>query len=228
MRRNGTALIAAALTAGCGELGVMAMGAESSVAKYVRAEAITGVVIDAGTGKALADAIVAMRFERNNTGHSGPHCFRSMAVKTDAAGRFRFAPWRQENTRANWAIGYVKVYKAGYSIPWQSVQVLPDRETAYRETLEISKVQMRLELTAFSGTDDDRSDQLRRMASQFSCRWQAEFDDSILLYAIRDEITSSSFANQKLPSGYYTNTTWIEDVIRQRDVKRDDSAGGKR
>src|SRR5712691_5878852 len=89
-----------------------------SIAKYVAAEEITGIVADADSGKPIANAIVAMRFERRNTGHGSPHCFRSMAVETDAEGRFRFAPWTQENTRANAASGEVTAYKAGYAVPW--------------------------------------------------------------------------------------------------------------
>src|SRR5215213_616126 len=86
-------------------------------AEYVAAEEITGLVVDAATGKPVPDAVVAIRFERNNTGHSGPHCFRSMAVETNQDGRFRFAPWKQEKTLANYAMGQVKAYKVGYGVP---------------------------------------------------------------------------------------------------------------
>ena len=221
-------VFAAALTASCAEVALMSMGMESSVAKYVASEEMTGVVIDVGTGKPVPGAIVAMAFRRHNTGHSGPHCFRSMAVKTDAAGRFRFTPWKQANTRANWAIGEVTAYKAGYANWGRPLQVLPYRESGYRETLEINKLDMWLQLAAFSGTDSERIEELGRLVGNFTCRWQAEFDDLILLFAIRDETTSSSFANQKLRYGYYTATTWIEDIINRTAPKRDDSSGGKR
>src|SRR6266540_7165556 len=94
-----------------------------SVAKYINAEEITGVVVEADTGKPIVGAVVAIRFVRNNTGHSGEACFRSMAVETDAQGRFRFAPWTQEKTQANATYGDVKAYKAGYAVPWHGVEV---------------------------------------------------------------------------------------------------------
>src|SRR5215213_1407779 len=86
-------------------------------AEYVAAEEITGVVVETATGKPVSGAVVAIRFIRNNTGHSGPHCFRSTAVETNQDGRFSFAPWKQEKTLANYAMGQVKAYKVGYGVP---------------------------------------------------------------------------------------------------------------
>jgi len=194
------------------------------IAKYVTAEEITGVVTDAGTGKPIPNAIVAIRFERNNTGNfGGPHCFRSMAVQTDAEGRFRFKPWTQENTQANVTYGVVTGYKPGYSEPPRPVYVKQSRRSiagmAFSDTISIPKTEVRLELKPFAGGDEDRIQELARLTSNFTCRVRAEFDDMILLLAIRDEIVSSPFAHQKLPSGYYTLTTWIEDVIKRSASK---------
>lgn len=194
------------------------------VAKYVRAEEITGVVVEADTGKPIADAVVAIRFWRNNTGHSGPHCFRSMAVATDAEGRFRFAQWTQENTRANYARGDIKAYKAGYAVPWRAVPVDQSRRSIgdipFSDTITIPKTDVRLELKPFAGTDEQRIDELGRIVSNFTCRWQAEFDDTVLLMRVRDEIVSSPIANIK-PYGWdATVSKWIDRVISSKVPSR--------
>src|SRR6266581_4716748 len=113
------------------------------VAKYVTAEEIIGVVVEADTGKPIAGAVVAIKFVRNNTGHSGPHCFRSMAVEADAEGRFRFAPWTQENTRADVTYGEVTAYKVGYAVPRPGVYVTQSRRTilgiAFSDTIRVPR-----------------------------------------------------------------------------------------
>ena len=72
----------------CGALlGTFAAGMAyaGDVAKHMVAEEIRGVVVAAETGKPIPNAVVAIRFERGNTGHGSPHCFRSMAVAADAS-----------------------------------------------------------------------------------------------------------------------------------------------
>jgi hypothetical protein len=201
-----------------------------NAAKYITAEEITGVVVEAATEKPIPNAIVAIRFERNNTGHSGSHCFRSIAVQSDTEGRFRFAPWRQENTQANATFGQVNAYKAGYAVPWRPVEVAQSNRSiagiAFSDTIRIPKTQVRLELKPFAGSEQERIWELQRVVAHFTCRWRAEFDDMILLFATRDEIMSSPIANQKLPARgatpYHldpTPTQWIEAVIKAKTPK---------
>jgi hypothetical protein len=207
------------------------MAHAGDIAKYVTAEEIIGVVVDADTGKPIPNAIVAIRFERNNTGHSGPHCFRSMAVETDAGGRFRFAPWTQENTRADGTYGDVTAYKAGYAVPWRGVYVTQSRRSIlgipFSDTIRIPKADVRLEMKPFAGSDQERIWELQRLVANFTCRWRAEFDDMILLMRVREEIKSSPIADQKLPARGATPShqdstpsRWIEEVIKHSSVKK--------
>jgi hypothetical protein len=200
------------------------------IAKYVTAEEITGVVVEADTGKPIAGAVVAIKFVRNNTGHSGPHCFRSMAVEADAQGRFRFAPWTQENTRADGTFGELTAYKAGYAVPVRAIYVSQSRRSilgiAFSDTIKIPKTDVRLELKPFAGNDETRMQELRGVAN-FTCRWQAEFDDMILLTSIRDEIKSSPVADQRLTrpgfTPYHLDPTpsqWIDAVIKLNSPKK--------
>ena len=191
----------------------------ADIAKYVTAKEITGVVVDGGTGKPIANAIAAIRFERNNTGHfGGPHCFRSTAVQTDAEGRFRFQSWTQENTHANVTYGVVTGYKSGYSGPVRPVYVKQSLRSvagiAFSNTIRIPTVEVRVELRRFAGGDQERIEELRRLANQFTCRMRAEFDDMILLTSIRNEIASSPLATQKAKDGGYTPLEWIDGVIK--------------
>lgn len=186
-------------------------------AEYVVAEEITGVVVEAEAGKPVPGAVVAMRFERNNTGHSGPHCFRSMAVETNQDGRFRFAPWQQEKTLANYAMGHVTAYKTGYVVPPPTFIKQSNRDVfgiALSDTIKIPKTDLRIELAPFKGDDNARADQLIPLVGQFNCRWQAQFDSALLLRRIREEIVSSPLADFKPNRGDDTTLLkWITAVI---------------
>jgi hypothetical protein len=209
------------------------MAHADDVAKYVTAEEITGVVVEADTGKPIPKAIVAIRFERNNTGHyGGPHCFRSMAVATDAEGRFRFAPWKQGDTRANATYGLVTAYKASYAVPSRDVAVPQSRRSilgiAFSDTITIPKADVRLELKSYAGTDEGRIGELRRLVNQFACRMRAQFDDMVLLTSIREEIASSPIATQKPQEGSYTPLEWIDLAIKHDSSKKLDGAHEKK
>jgi len=203
------------------------------VAKYVTAEEITGVVVEAGTAKPIPNAIVAIRFQRNNTGHSGPHCFRSMAIQADSEGRFRFKSWTQENTQANATYGEISGYKAGYAVPWRGVDVTQSRRTLlgipFSDTITIPRTDVRLKLKPFAGSDQERVWELKRLVALFTCRSRAEFNDSILLMQVREEIRSSPIANQKLPARGATPShldatpsEWIEAISKQDGLKQQD------
>jgi hypothetical protein len=186
------------------------------MAKYVVAEEITGTVVDGETGKAVSGAVVAMRFERNNTGHGSAHCFRSMAVETDADGRFRFAPWKQQDTKANATFGQVTAYKAGYTVPRPLVVKQARRDIAgiaFSDTIKIPASDFRLEVKRFFGSPEQRMQQLGPLLSQFVCRWQAEFDDAKLLTSVSGEIRSTSVADVKMPGGS-TAGKWVEGYLK--------------
>lgn len=194
------------------------MAYAGDVAKHMVAEEIAGVVVDAETGKPIPNAVAAIRFERGNTGHSSPHCFRSMAVEADAQGHFKFPPWTQDNTRADATFGEVTAYKAGYAVPWRWVEIHQATRTIlgipFSDTIKIPRQEARVELKPYVGTDEERIDQLRRLVRFFTCRWQAEFDDRILLTNIKDEITSSPVAHQKPKNGFSTPFDWINAVLK--------------
>jgi hypothetical protein len=189
-------------------------------AKYVTAEEVTGVVVDAESGKPLPGAVVAIRFKRSNTGHAGEHCFRSMAVETQTEGRFRFPAWKQENTRANATIGVVTVYKQGYAQPSRPTLVKQENRSfagiAFSDTIRIPATEIQLSVTPFRGTDEERMQHLRTVVANFSCRWQAESDDRILLTKVKEEIAASPMATQKSRDGGYTPLQWIDAIIKRR------------
>lgn len=192
----------------------------TDMAEHMVAEEIVGVVVEAETGKPIPDAIVAIRFERNNTGHGGPHCFRATAVASDAQGRFRFPPWSQDNTRANFTFGQVTAYKAGYSVFERLADMAEIHQASrtilgipFSDTIKIPRQEVRVELKPYVGTDQKRIEQLARLMSAFTCRWQAVFDDMILLTSIREEIEASPIAHQK-SLGSWTPSNWINDQIK--------------
>lgn len=197
------------------------MAYAGDVAKHMVAEEITGVVVEAETGRPIPNAVVALRFERGNTGHSSPHCFRSMAVAADAQGRFKFPPWTQDNTRADATFGQVTAYKAGYAAPFRLKDMVEIHQSPrsilgipFSDTIKIPRQEARLELKAYVGTDDERIEQLAWYVRFFACRWQAEFDNMILLTSLRDEIASSPVAKQKHGLWAYTPIDWINEVIK--------------
>src|SRR5690242_18207733 len=56
---------------------------------------ITGVVIDASTGRPIADAVVTAKWIGgfSTVAHGGTRCAKGMATTTDASGHFSFSEW---------------------------------------------------------------------------------------------------------------------------------------
>jgi hypothetical protein len=113
------------------------------------------------------------------------------------------------------------VYKRGYSEPVERVLVKQARRTigpiAYSDTITIPKAELRLELKRYAGVEKARLHRLIQLSGIFACRWQAEFDDMLLLLAIRDEIISSPIADQKILGA--DNSTPRELI--ERKIKED-------
>src|SRR6185503_7034394 len=174
-------------------------GGCAQVSPLVTAEAISGIVVETATGRPVENSVAVVRFVRFNAGHQGVHCFRSMAIKTDAAGRFRFSRWRQENTQADSAVGLITAYKARFSVP-QSVRVDSSSGAASRDTIAIPAATVRLTLERATGSEEDRIQELGRLVGNFACRLRAQSDDKSLLLSVRDEIASYPLAQQR-PKG---------------------------
>lgn len=197
-------------------MGIFQSACALQPAENVSADEITGVVLEAATGKPVPGAVVAIRFERNNTGHGGPHCFRSMAVETNSDGRFKFAPWTQQGTLANYAQGVVKAYKIGYAIPLSTFVKQSNRDVlgiAFSDTIKIPKTELRIELEPFNGSAEDRKERIHSLVGEYNCRSRAKFDSAVLFTRIREEIRSSSLADLKLRHSEATFLQWIDDVI---------------
>lgn len=194
----------------------------TDMAEHMVAEEIVGVVVEAETGKPIPDAIVAIRFERNNTGHGGPHCFRSTAVETDAQGHFRFPPWSQDNTRANFTFGQVTAYKAGYSVFERLADMAEIHQASrtilgihFSDTIKIPRHEVRVELKPYVGTEQNRMDQLHRLTSQFTCLWQAHNDNLPLLQMVRQEYVDMPLANIIKPGYFKTVLQGFDELIQR-------------
>lgn len=190
-------------------------------AKRVIADEITGVIVDAGSGKPIPNAVAAIRFERGNTGHGSPHCFRSMAVLADGQGRFKFAAWSQKNTLANGTIGEVVAYKSGYNV--RSADPIYVRQSRraflgvrFSSDIHVPKTDVKVELQPWAGSDEGRMQQILKVAGDFTCRWQAESDDMVLLYSIQEEVRASPIANKTGGERRSTYLEWIDGVISDR------------
>lgn len=192
----------------------------SGVAEKVIAEEITGVVVEKGTGKPVPNAVVMIRFERGNTGHGSPACFRSVATESDANGRFRFEPWTQEDTRADSFYGEISAYKKGYAIPRHEGEYIHHSQRSFlgirfSKNLYIPKTERRVELREWSGTEEDRMEKLRRVAGEFSCGTSTPGMKEFLYMGIRKEILESPLVDKRLddsPGLGFTNRTWIEQA----------------
>ncbi len=186
------------------------------LAKHVIAGEVSGVVIDKETGKPIPDAIVAMRFERGNTGHSSPHCFRSIAVQADEQGRFRFASWSQEKTLANHAYGELVVHKPGYKTR-PSERLLVHEESReflgirYSNDLHLPATTVHIELGPWLGSEAERTSEIFGIAGDFSCVWQAYNDSLPLLLSIREEM--KTLPSAKIETNAYSIYMVMEKKI---------------
>ena len=196
----------------------------SDVAEKVIAKEITGVVVEKATGKPVAGAIVAIRFERYNTGHGSPACFRSIAAETDANGRFRFEPWTQESTRANFFLGQITAYKAGYDMPQDPAEdIRPSRRSLFgirfSDNLHLPKTERRIELLQRSDTEQKRMNELTRVMTWYECGAVEPNNIKLLALAIREEILASPVADKRLDSNPSSSTSrsYIEYIMKRFD-----------
>ena len=170
-------------------------------ARRVIADEITGVIVDAGSGKPISNAVAAIRFERGNTGHGSPVCFRSMAVQADAQGRFKFATWTQENTLANATFGEVVAYKIGYHASRANSVYVPQsrREwmgVRFSSDIHIPKTEVRVELQPWAGMDESRLHQLSKLLGDFLCIESPDPKDYVLEITVLDELAKLPRANK--------------------------------
>lgn len=198
------------------------LGAYSAIsddlAKHVIAAEISGVVIDKESGKPIPSAVVALRFVRNNTGHSSPHCFRSMAVQADAQGRFRFAPWSQENTLANATYGEIVVHKPGYKVrPVEPLFISQSRRELlgirFSNDIHIPKTEVRVELSPWTGIEEERAAQIIKIASDFTCHWQAYSDSSVLAANVLEEMQRYASARIRPDSSSFSKIEVLEHIV---------------
>ena len=192
----------------------------SDIAEKVIAEEITGVVVEEKTGKPVANAIVAIRFERYNTGHGSPSCFRAVATESDENGRYRFEPWTQEKTLANSFLGEIIAYKKGYGISRQNPEYIrhEPRELLgirYRNTLHLPKTERKVVVKEWAGVEEDRMDSLIKTVGDFNCGPTEQNNAKLLALAIRNEILVSPLAKIRSRDSSFTPLRWINEYVEK-------------
>lgn len=157
-------------------------------------ETMDGQVLEEGTGKPVAGAIVVVRWTGNDSsglfdGHGV--CYHVETATTDATGKFHIGRWSDGASTRSFFIGnraiYKEAYKVGYTRPQipsnkpETILVAPVKATAdeYLTGLfhlqgcsgggESTKNLYRLYMTLFEQvkTISERPDQLRRAEEQF-------------------------------------------------------------
>jgi hypothetical protein len=149
--------------------------------------AIKGVVVEEGTGKPIANAVVSAKW---NGGWSsllsgGTICLRAAATRTDEAGRFQFPAFVDGYSSLVAYLVAVLPYKPGYQYiqPGYGLGVRKKILWVFeRDEFEIPATEVRLEMKAFSGSDQQRADFLASFLNSTRCRESAEVSSMGLLY----------------------------------------------
>lgn len=189
---------------------------------------IKGVVVESGTGKPIANAVVSAKWYGgwSSALGGGTVCTKGAAALTDETGRFQFPASVYSHSDVVAFIAELMPYKAGYQdiqrgyaegIRKKTLGLFPASE------FEIPATDLRIEVKAFAGSELDRAEYLRRFLSATWCRESADVVSMGLLYrAMRDEIgrmpppardSKDSLSRRSLPQV-------IEDFIRRTDNPR--------
>lgn len=150
---------------------------------------IAGEVVDAATGKPLANVYVSFLWEagivpRGFTAHNSRDiCYHAAAAITDDAGRFGIEPWVKWTTYSVApTMPIVLVYAPGYVPEHDVLQPRPNGTPSVR-------LHLRYRLWPFTGSVDQRMEMLFGGLANRGCHYGGESQKALfpMLYAIYNE-----------------------------------------
>ena len=143
---------------------------------------VTGQILEAGTKKPIAGAIVLVRWQGvySQVVETKTVCYHVETATTDAEGRYQTAAWKEPPKGSAFSPGprMIDAYKAGYETYWPPGF---DRTQDYKQNIYY--------LAPFKGAREERLKYLRRLLGATNCGTQNESGKNRLplLKALYDE-----------------------------------------
>ena len=123
---------------------------------------VTGQILEAGTKKPIAGAIVLVRWQGvySQVVETKTVCYHVETATTDAEGRYQTAAWKEPPKGSAFSPGprMIDAYKAGYETYWPPGF---DRTQDYKQNIYY--------LAPFKGTREERLKYLERIARSSGC-----------------------------------------------------------
>lgn len=178
----------------------------------------TGVVVDKGTGKPIPQAFVAAKWSGTWTnGHAGNACVKAVAVRTDAAGRFRIEGWTQEHPGLENLLVQVAPYSSGFketatrptqgAFPRKALGLIPLGE------IEIPTADFRVAMTPTQTGTQSRAEELMSYLRSLDCRDGDSAQIKPLYLAVREEIRGlPADVRDRKPAHAYVSGSLLEFV----------------
>lgn len=155
----------------------------------LRAGKVSGVVVEAGSGRPIPGAIAIVRWKGYFPQGRGDVCVRSVAVRTDAAGRFEIGEWQQEKIFGNTAYFDTRAYAPGYAEKVHAASKGGNRFTPFND-VRVPGVEGRSEMVPFGGDHAARLELLQRLLSGTDCRDGDATRSKDFYLAVREEFAA--------------------------------------
>jgi hypothetical protein len=155
---------------------------------------ISGIVVDATTGRPVPEAIVVATWSGGWSGvaTSGTRCANGIAVKSDQNGTFLIPEWTMRHPNLDSLVAVVSAYKVSYENTARGF-VSADPKTLMgfipRGEIEVASARVRVGMQPVQGDDAARAEYLLGFLNSTDCREGSNISGMNPLYkSVRNEI----------------------------------------
>lgn len=156
---------------------------------------ITGTVVEAGSGAPIPGAIVVVKWIGGWSGvaHGGTNCIRSVAARSDAAGRFEIVAWERRypdlQNLAFLAMAHAPAWITSKPLPHGGA--VPFRLLGFPVGgIKVPPTEIRLQMTRTADAPLERAKALLALLAATDCRDGDAGDARDFLLAVRDEMAA--------------------------------------
>lgn len=155
----------------------------------LRSGKITGIVVDAGSGRPVPGALAIAKWETRYVQGRGEKCVRSIVTKTDAAGRFEIPEWTLDSPWGDSA-SYVVMAYAPNRTHKGNVGLGGARQATRFNDIRIPPADLRIEMADFQGEPAERLAALKAVIAATDCRGGDTRAAQAFYLAVRSELVA--------------------------------------
>lgn len=153
-----------------------------------RSGKITGVVVDAATGRPTAGATVIVKWVSYFVHGKGDVCIKATAVRASDAGRFEIPAWSMTSPWGETVVWVATPYARGWSMKGSASKA--DRRITPFNDIRIPATDVRIEMARFQGSAAERLNEFRILFNPLRCAGVDDPGAKDLYLALREELVA--------------------------------------